>query len=787
MPRSADRDARVPRDVPVDGAARRIPATDESRLRVGPAKTHAAGLPGVGHALEFALSEMGPVRTARVLSRVNQKHGFDCPGCAWPEGPHRSPAEFCENGAKAVAEEATEHRVGPAFFAAHSVAELRTWDDHSLGRQGRLTHPMLLEEGATHYREATWEEALDVVAQELRSLSSPDEAIFYTSGRTSNEAAFAYQLLVRGLGTNNLPDCSNMCHESSGSALTQTIGIGKGTVSLADVASADVIIVAGQNPGTNHPRMLSTLEKAAKRGARIISVNPLREAGLGTFTNPQSVSDLVTGGTQLATDHLPIRLGGDQALFQALGRVLLEAEDAAPGTVLDQAFIDSSTRGIEAYLNELRALDWAEIERATGLTQAEIRVVGEALIPSRRTVLCWAMGLTQHPHSVAMLRDAVNLLLLQGNIGRPGAGLCPVRGHSNVQGDRTMGIFERMPARFHDALDAEFSFASPRKHGFDTVAAIGALRDGDARVFVGLGGNFARATPDSAVTEAALARASLTVQVSTKLNRSHLTTGRRALILPTLGRTENDVQASGKQRVSVEDSMSVVHASRGRLDPASEHLRSEVWIVTTLAEKVLAGRANAPQVDWATWRDDYRTIRSAISRVLPGFADYDARLDLPGGFVLPHPPRDTRTFATPSGKAEFTVNELVYPRVPAGRLLLQTLRSHDQFNTTIYGLDDRYRGIRHGRRVVLVNPADIAALGFADGDQVDLISEWSDGVDRRAENFRVVSYETPRGCAAAYFPETNVLGPLDSVAAGSRTPTSKSVVVRLEAHAGITA
>jgi molybdopterin-dependent oxidoreductase alpha subunit len=766
-----------------DPGARRVPQTDESALRIATPSHRAAGVPGVTHALDHTLTELGPVRTARTLARINQNHGFDCPGCAWPDPDHRSPAEFCENGAKAVAEEATRAVAGPAFFAEHSVEELRGWDDHSLGKQGRLTHPMLLDAGATHYRPVTWDEALDVVASELRALRTPHEAIFYTSGRTSNEAAFAYQLLVRGYGTNNLPDCSNMCHESSGSALTESIGIGKGSVSLNDVAAADVIVVAGQNPGTNHPRMLSALEKAARRGARIIAVNPLREIGLAKFANPQEPLSIARGGTTLATDHLQIRLGGDQALFQAWGRVLLEAEEAAPGTVFDREFLEGSTHGLEPYLEHLRALDWAEVETATGLTQAEIRTTAEALIGSRRTVVCWAMGLTQHPHSVAMLRDVVNVLLLQGNIGRPGAGVCPVRGHSNVQGDRTMGIFERMPEAFHDAIDAEFSFASPREHGLDTVGSIGAMRDGVAQVFVGMGGNFAKASPDTAVTEAALQKMRLTVHVSTKPNRSHVTTGRRALILPTLGRTETDEQASGPQRVTVEDSMSMVHASRGRLDPASEHLRSEVWILTRLAEKLLAGRANVPAVDWSAWRADYRLIRSAISRVVPGFDDYEARIDLPGGFVLPHPPRDERRFATPSGRAEITVNELVYPRVKPGRLLLQTLRSHDQFNTTIYGLDDRYRGIHGGRRVVFVHPDDIASLGLADGQVVDLVSEWTDGVERRAEAFRVVGYDTPRGCAAAYYPETNVLVPLDSFAKGSRTPTSKSVEVRLEARA----
>lgn len=760
-------------------AERAVGDIDESRLEVSTPKQRAAGVPAVAHALQMAVEQMGPVRTARTLALVNQKNGFDCPGCAWPEGEHRHAAEFCENGAKAVAEEATRRRVPPAFFAAHSVAELATWDDFSLGQQGRLTHPVLLDEGATHYRRVSWEEAFDVVAEEVARLSSPDELVFYTSGRTSNEAAFLWQLLARGLGTNNLPDCSNMCHESSGSALTETIGIGKGSVSLQDVETAEVIVVAGQNPGTNHPRMLSALEKAKANGAKIVAVNPLREAGLLRFANPQNPRGVVGNGTELADVFLQIKLGGDQALFQALGLLLLEAEDRAPGTVLDHDFVAERTNGFAEYAASLRALDWDEVGTATGLERRQVEEVAELLVGSRSTIVCWAMGLTQHKHSVATLRDVVNLLLLQGNIGRPGAGVCPVRGHSNVQGDRTMGIFERMPEWFHDNLDEEFSFASPREHGHDTVASIRAMRDGSAKVFLGMGGNFVRATPDSDVTEAAMRSLALTVQVSTKLNRSHAVTGRRALVLPTLGRTERDVQATGPQRVTVEDSMSAVHASQGRLAPPSDEVRSEVAIITGLAERLLADRPGAPVADWAAFRDDYATIRASIARVVPGFDDYERKIDVPGGFVLPHRPRDERGFTTPSGKAEFTVNPLEYPHVPEGRLLLQTLRSHDQYNTTIYGRDDRYRGIHHGRRVVLVHPDDLADRGLADGSVVDVVSEWADG-DRRAEAFRCVAYETPRGCAAAYYPETNVLVPLDSVADTSGTPTSKSVVVRLE-------
>ncbi|ALE91349.1 hypothetical protein AOC05_01615 [Arthrobacter alpinus] len=762
---------------------------DEQQLSVGRVQKKAVGIPGIMHAMEISLTQMGPVRTAQTLLKINQKDGFDCPGCAWPENDKRHKAEFCENGAKAVAEEATKRRVPPSFFAEHSVSELREWDDFRLGQQGRLTDPMYLAEGSDHYVPVSWERALEILADELKALKNPDEAIFYTSGRTSNEAAFLYQLMVRGLGTNNLPDCSNMCHESSGSALTETIGIGKGSVSLEDIYQSELILIAGQNPGTNHPRMLTALEKAKKNGAVIVAINPLPEAGLMRFENPQTVRGLVGGGSALADDFLQIKLGGDQALFQGLGKFLLE-EQRRPGSptegrVFDSAFIETHTTGLGEYLTQLEAVSWSEIVTATGLSEAQIRATGLRLLASKATVVCWAMGLTQHKHSVAMLRDVVNVLLLQGNIGKPGAGVCPVRGHSNVQGDRTMGIFERMPASFHDALDKEFKFASPRPDGFDTVAAIEAMRDGKAGVFLGMGGNFVRATPDSDVTEAALGRLSLTAQISTKLNKSHLITGRTALILPTLGRTERDTQAGGDQRVTVEDSMSAVHASRGRLAPASQNLLSEVAIVCALATRLFetddgGTRPGAPVADWSAMNADYSLIRKHIAAVVPGFEDFEAKIDVPGGFVLPHGPRDSRSFSTDSGLAHFTANEMEYPKVPKGRLLLQTLRSHDQYNTTIYGKDDRYRGIKNGRRVVFVNQKDLDSFGIADGTMVDLVSEWKDGVDRRAPNFRVVAYSTPVGCAAAYYPETNVLVPLDSKADVSGTPTSKSVVIRLE-------
>ncbi|SDG72314.1 FdhF/YdeP family oxidoreductase [Microbacterium pygmaeum] len=805
---------------------------DETQVRVTSRKKVAVGVPAVLHALQVSNDQMGLTRTIRTLLQVNQKGGFDCPGCAWPEEDKRHIAEFCENGAKAVAEEATIRRVTPEFFAEHSIAELRAHDDWWLGQQGRLTHPMILDEGATHYRPIAWDDALDEVAAALRGLDDPNEAVFYTSGRTSNEAAFLYQLLVRGLGTNNLPDCSNMCHESSGSALTETLGIGKGTVTIEDMHNADLLIVAGQNPGTNHPRMLSALEKAKDNGASIVAVNPLPEAGLIRYRNPQTPRGVILGGKKLADEFVQIRLGGDQALFQAIGKHLLEVEHATSGpdagAVLDHDFIAAHTTGFAEYTAAIAAVPWRDLVAATGVPEKTLRRVAERVRTSKATIVCWAMGLTQHKHSVATLRDVVNVLLLQGNIGRPGAGVCPVRGHSNVQGDRTMGIYEKPSESFLSALDREFAFTAPRAHGHDTVEAIRAMRDGEARVFMAMGGNFISATPDTKVVEAAVRTVDLTVQVSTKLNRSHVVTGKRAIILPTLGRTDRDLRGGGEQRVTVEDSMSAVHASRGRLVPPSEDMLSEVAIVARLCGRLFGSdtrstfepqiegrsavdvdagqpehdgiRSDAPAVghtsaarsergtrprtvphaDWAALEADYTLIRRHIAAVIPGFDDFERRIQKGRTLFLPNGPRDDRSFATSTGKAMFTANPLEYPFIPRGRLLLQTLRSHDQYNTTIYGKDDRYRGIHGGRRVILVNRKDIHQLGFQEDDIVDLVSEWRDGIERRAEEFRIVAYSTPRGNAAAYYPETNVLVPLDSTADVSGTPTSKSVIVRLE-------
>jgi molybdopterin-dependent oxidoreductase alpha subunit len=754
----------MPAKPPADDPVQDVPVT------TGPEHA-AAGVSAIGHAMRTAQAQMGVRRTALTLLRVNQPGGFDCPGCAWPEPDRPHAAEFCENGAKAVAEEATLRRVTPAFFAGHPMDDLARRSGYWLGQQGRLTHPMYLAEGADRYEPIGWDRAFDLIAAELRALSSPDRALFYTSGRTSNEAAFLYQLFAREFGTNNLPDCSNLCHESSGSALTETLGVGKGSVRLEDLHQADLIIVAGQNPGTNHPRMLTALEKAKAAGARIITVNPLPEAGLERFKNPQTARGLAGGGTSLSDLFLQIRLGGDQALFRLLNKLIINR-----GAAVDAVFIRRHTHGFEEFADAARAADWEETRRATGLPRADIERALAMILASRRIVVCWAMGLTQHKHAVPTIKEVVNFLLLRGNIGRPGAGVCPVRGHSNVQGDRTMGISEKPAPEFLDALGREFGFDPPRAHGLDVVDSIRALRDGRADVFFALGGNFVAASPDTAVTEGAMRRARLTVHVSTKLNRSHCVTGARALILPTLGRTERDVTAAGAQFVTVEDSMGIVHASRGRLKPASPRLLSEPAIVCRLARRVLGAASTTP---WAAFEQDYRLIRARIARVIPGFADFETRVAHPGGFALPHAPRDERRFPTATGRANFTAEPVTYPAVPTGRLLLQTLRSHDQYNTTIYGLDDRYRGITGGRRVVLVHPDDATALGLPDGSYADLTSEWTDGTERTAPGFRVVHYPTARGCAAAYYPETNVLVPLDATADTSNTPASKSVVIRL--------
>ena len=741
---------------------------DDLAERGGAPVDHAVGMPAVLSSMDKGLRQMGPLRTARTLLALNQRDGFDCPSCAWPDPAHRHTAEFCENGAKAVAEEATLARATPEVMGRWTVAELLERSDHWIGKLGRLTEPLYIGPGEDRYRAIGWDEAYGVIARNLGELESPDEAVFYTSGRTSNEAAYLYGAFVRAFGTNNLPDCSNMCHESSGTALGETIGIGKGSVTLEDLYAADVIVVAGQNPGTNHPRMLSALEECKRRGGTIVSINPLPEAGLFQFNNPQTPRGMLGLGRQLSDLHLPIRVNGDLALFTLVNRELIRR-----GAV-DQEFVDAFCDGFASLAEYVESVDGEALLAATGLSRELVDRFVDVLAGSSATIVCWAMGLTQHKNSVATIREVVNTLLLGGHIGRPGAGVCPVRGHSNVQGDRTMGIFERPSAELLDSLEAGLGVRMPREHGVDVVGAIEAMRDGRARVFMAMGGNFLSAAPDTAVTAAALRRCDLTVHVATKPNRGHLVHGREGLILPTLGRTEVDRQPGGRQRVTVEDSMSCVHASQGLLSPASPALRSEVRIVADLASAVVG---DTGALRWSWLADDYDRIRDLIAATIPGFEDFNARLD--EGFTLPHPPRDERRFETATGRARFTVNEFVGVEVPEGALLLQTLRSHDQYNTTIYALNDRYRGIKAGRRVVMVNPADLERLGLANGAIVDLVGLWSDGVERVAPRFRVVAYPVTEGCAAAYYPETNALVPLGSVADESRTPTSKSVVVRL--------
>ncbi|MET9555196.1 FdhF/YdeP family oxidoreductase [Streptomyces sp. NPDC006645] len=748
-----------------------------------PPKTWAAGVPAVAHALSYSLAETSASHTAVTLLNINQTKGFDCPGCAWadPEPGTRHRNEYCENGAKHVNDEATTRRITPEFFRRHSVAELGRASDQWLNQQGRLTEPMVKRPGSEHYEPISWHDALGLIADELRGLDSPDEAVFYTSGRAGNEQAFVLQLFARAFGTNNLPDCSNMCHESSGAALYETLGTGKGSVSLTDIHHADLILTVGQNPGSNHPRMLSALEENKRRGGRIVAINPLPEAGLIRFKNPQKPRGVVGRGTVIADDFLQIRLGGDLALFQALNLLLLEAEDAAPGTVLNRSFIDSHTKDFGEFAEHIRStVSWPDVLAATGLTRAGIERLRDAVLRSERVVVCWAMGLTQQKHGVATIREIVNFLLLRGNVGKPGAGPCPVRGHSNVQGDRTMGIWEQMPEAFMAALGREFSFEPPAAHGLDTVDSIRAMLDGRIKLFLGLAGNFVRATPDSPVTERAMRRCRLTAHISTKLNRSHTVCGDTALILPTLGRSEKDIQEGGEQFVTVEDSMSQVHASHGRLEPASKQLLSEVAILSRLARRTLGDRVAVP---WEEFEADYGTIRDRIARVVPGFDNYNARAARPGGFTLPNPVNEG-VFPNAVGKALFTRNTFEMLHAPEGHLLLQTLRSHDQWNTVPYTTNDRYRGIHGSRHVVLVNQSDLDALGLRDGERVDVVSVWHDDIERRAEGFRLVAYPTPAGCAAAYYPEANVLVPLDSVADVSNTPTSKGVVIRLERAGG---
>lgn len=734
----------------------------------------AAGFTAVYSSIKHIFGAMPINRGIKVLLNLNQKDGVDCPSCAWPDpdGKRSKIAEYCENGAKAIAEEATTRKVTPVFFQKYSVAELSQKSDYWLGQQGRLTHPLVLNEGKTHYEKISWEEAFQLIGTQLNALASPDEAVFYTSGRTSNEAAFLYQLFVRMYGTNNMPDCSNMCHESSGSALGETLGLGKGSVKLDDFEKAEVIMILGQNPGTNHPRMLSALEKAKRAGAKIISINPLVEAGLLKFKHPQEVRDVIFGGEKLTDIYLQIKINGDLALLKAMNKLLLEAEKKS-GDVFDKDFIINHSEGYEKYVKSLENEDLEQLSTACGILLSEIREATELLIQHKKIIVCWAMGLTQHKNSVATIREVVNLLLLKGSIGIEGGGTCPVRGHSNVQGDRTMGIYEKPNSQFLDKLQEVFGFNPPRKHGFDTVEAIKAMAEKKAKIFVGMGGNFLSATPDTEFTAKALQNCDLTVHVSTKLNRSHLIHGKTALILPCLGRTDIDLQANGKQFVSVEDSMGVVHSSKGILKPISAYLLSEPAIIAGMAKVTL----KKTDVDWDNLISNYDEIRKLIEKSIDGFENYNEKVRREGGFYLPNAPRD-RKFSTDTAKAKFTINELETIQLADNEYLMMTIRSHDQFNTTIYGLDDRYRGIYNERRIIMMNELDMAEAKL-DKYQVVNLHNYFGGIERIAEKFIIVPYNIPRKCVATYFPEANVLVPIDSFADISKTPTSKSVVITI--------
>ena len=744
-----------------------ITPRDNNVLKIKNTKSIAAGIPAATSSLIHGIKKMGVTKTIKTLKTVNQKDGFDCPGCAWPDPEHSTAFEFCENGAKAVADEAMKAKVNPDFFAKFTVQELSQKSDFWLNNQGRISHPMVLKEGSDKYEEISWQSAFDLISQNIKQSGDPNRSVFYTSGRTSNEAAFLYQLFARTLGTNNMPDCSNMCHESSGRGLGEAIGIGKGTVTLDDFNHSDLVMVIGQNPGTNHPRMLTALRDAKRNGARIIHVNPLPETGLVRFKHPQDYMKLSFGSEALADIHLQVKIGGDAALMHGLMKVQLELD------AIDHEFIKQSTSGFDELVDKVTSTTWEQIETDSGLTRFQIETAGRMLAKSNASISCWAMGLTQHRNGVAVIQEVSNLMLMGGHIGKPGAGLCPVRGHSNVQGDRTVGIWERPTESFLERMDAACGITSPREHGVDVVEAIKQMDDGDVDLFFCMGGNFISATPDTEVTANGLNKVKLTVQVSTKLNRSHLVTGETALILPCLGRTEIDVQESGEQFVTVENSMGVVHTSRGGLKPASSMLRSEPWIVASLASVVLEdGR------DWMSMVNNYDSIRNLMSEALAGFEDYNTRVRQSHGFYLPNPPRDSRSFNTPDKKAHFISHDLPDVSIPDEMFVMMTIRSHDQYNTTIYDLHDRYRGIHGNRRVVLMNANDMIERGWKSRHIVDIVSHHN-GADRRSDGWQVIAYDIPRGNIATYFPEANVLVPLDSTAAKSNTPTSKWIICSL--------
>ncbi|HMQ67515.1 MAG TPA: FdhF/YdeP family oxidoreductase [Ignavibacteria bacterium] len=745
-------------------------------LKKGGIKKSAAGIPGVISAGKKIISEAGLFRGLTALQSLNKLDGFDCPSCAWPDPDDERSGlgEYCENGARAVADEATTKKLTAGFFEKNSVTELSALSDYEIGKKGRIAEPVYLPKGATHYQAISWEDAFKKIAKEFNELASPDEAVFYTSGRTSNEAAFLYQLFVREYGTNNLPDCSNMCHESSGVALTESLGTGKGSATLEDLYEAEVIMIIGQNPGTNHPRMLTALQKAKANGAKIISINPLPETGLMGFDNPQKIKGLLGVTSQLTDVFLQIKINSDMALLQAMEYMLLKEDENDPGTVLDRNFIQKNTAGYEKFAEHIKQKDLNELVRSTGIDLSGITEAVNILKSKKKIIICWAMGLTQHKNAVDTIKEIVNLLLLKGSIGKKGAGTFPVRGHSNVQGDRTMGIYEAPSVEFLDRIEKCFEFKPPYEKGYDTVESIKAMHRGKAKIFFAMGGNFLSATPDTEFTAEALRKCRLTVQVSTKLNRSHLIHGEEAIILPCLGRSDKDMTGGSEQFVSCENSTGVVQASKGVLDPVSDELMSEVDIVCNLAKATLG---NKSKINWDNYTKHYDNIRNDIEKTIPGFDNYNERVRKPGGFYLPHCNRENK-YNTETGKAMFNIAHYKDPELKENELIMMTIRSHDQFNTTIYGLDDRYRGIYNERRVVMMNQKDIKVRGMKDGDIVDLFN-FDGGRERVAKKFIIIEYPVPEGCVATYFPEANVLVPITSVAEKSNTPASKQVVVQV--------
>jgi molybdopterin-dependent oxidoreductase alpha subunit len=749
-------------------------------IKVTKPKTVAAGMLAVVSSAKHVFGEMDVARGMKALLTLNQKDGFDCPGCAWPDpdGARSKIAEYCENGAKAIAEEATTKKLTAQFFAANSVKDLAKLNDYEIGKKGRVAEPVYLPKGATHYQPISWDDAFKLIAKNLNSLASPDEAVFYTSGRTSNEAAFLYQLFVREYGTNNLPDCSNMCHESSGVALGESLGIGKGSVTLDDFYEAEVIIILGQNPGTNHPRMLSALQKAHENGCTIISVNPLPETGLISFKNPQTLKGALGIKAKLTDIFLQVKLNGDMALLKAITLLLLEEEEKNPGSIFDHDFIAKNTEGYNEYIANLKKYNVEELAEACGISMEQIRETAEVLKHKNKIIACWAMGLTQHKNAVDTIKEVVNLILLKGSIGKPGAGTCPVRGHSNVQGDRTMGIYEKPSKVFLDKLQFVYGFEPPRHHGYDVVDCIHAMKEGKAKVFIAMGGNFLSATPDTEYTAEALRNTKLTVHVSTKLNRSHLIHGEEALILPCYGRSDKDIMNGENQFVTCENSMGVVQMSKGSLKPISDQLLSEAIIVTRLAKAVFG---NKSKVNWDLYEEHYDNIRNDIELTIAGFDNYNKRVRVPGGFYLPNNARDGKFNVSSTNKAHFNTADIIRQNLADDEYMMMTIRSHDQFNTTIYGLDDRYRGIYNERRVIFMNEKDIAKAGLKANDVVDLFN-YHDGVERVAKKFLVIPFSIPEQCTATYFPETNVLVPINSTADKSNTPTSKLVILKIKLH-----